>query len=348
MPLNAKLFSLLQQRLGAVKIVHEGERFSAHYVRDYLTQRLRQVVTNRGEQYAVNCPICNDTRMRLHISHMWGVYDESAENYNYHLVYCFNENCFGLDPAAKEKLVDLVFGYQNRNNRNGVKIYEAEMIIKPEVEARLPGKVIPLHELDFNHHANLYLRQRGYEPEDLSKFLGVTYCVEADPEFRTAADRIIIPVYMGGELKGWQARFIGDRNWKVCRIPKYYTMPGMSTGTSLYNFDLAILSPYVILCEGPADVWSAGPNSVALFGKSLKPRQKQLVSDSWDIVVVLLDGDAKENAENIELCLKDSVTNIVTINLPDGKDPGDFSQQYLEATVNAALKSRKIDVGIGT
>lgn len=50
-----------------------------------------------GEQYAVNCPFCGDTRHRLYISHMWNQIIETSNHVKYHcskhLIRCFNEDC---------------------------------------------------------------------------------------------------------------------------------------------------------------------------------------------------------------------------------------------------------------
>jgi hypothetical protein len=95
MPLNPKLYSLLQQRFGDVKVSHAGETAKGSYRTDPITGRIKHEVdkTHRGEQYSVNCPFCPDTRHRLSFNYRWGVYDDVTDSYNYHLFHCYNEDC---------------------------------------------------------------------------------------------------------------------------------------------------------------------------------------------------------------------------------------------------------------
>jgi hypothetical protein len=127
---------------------------------------------------------------------------------------------------------------------------------------------------------------------------------------------------------GWQARSIGA---PPPGTPKYLTMTGMKKTEVLYNYDTAKSFPYVVICEGPTDVWRVGPAGVALFGKTISTVQGHLVASGWGggAAVVLLDADAHEEARRVHDALAGLVRHRVLVRLPEGKDPGDLTHEDL-------------------
>jgi DNA primase len=225
----------------------------------------------------------------------------------------------------------------NRNQKRSIHLCSTStvnLVVKPE----LPGTIIPLHNLEYDHHANVYLRQRGYDTQELGKYLDVGWCVEAKPQFKTAENRIIIPAYMHEELRGWQARYVGDRNWKICKTPKYYTMPHMQKGEILYNFDYARNNDFIILTEGPSDVWAVGPEAIALWGKSASAKQIESINQHWDKIVILLDGDAWEEIDGLMEIFKHK--EVVPIYLEPGDDPGSFDRSYIWDIIESATRQK--------
>ena len=111
---NPKLYHALKQITGLPpKIINEGEPCHLHNVyAEYsfvpTTQNLPASCTRGGEQYAVNCPFCGDTRQRLYISHMWDT-EFVQNNVRYHcsdrLMHCFNEDCVA-HPENRQKIVN--------------------------------------------------------------------------------------------------------------------------------------------------------------------------------------------------------------------------------------------------
>jgi len=80
------------------------------------------------------------------------------------------------------------------------------------------------------------------------------YCNSVfDNAYYPLTGRIFIPVIMNGMLVGWQGRYIGDPDWKVSRVQKYFNLRGMSKKDMLYNFDVAKNQPMVVLVEGAAE-----------------------------------------------------------------------------------------------
>lgn len=328
MVLNPSLYSLLRSRFGAIKVINEGQRTAGSYRTNPINGRLVYKARQRGESYRINCPFCNDTRFRLYVSHRWGLWDENLKSYNYHLAYCFNEDCIRLIESAKDRLVDMIIGHINRNQKRTISNLPVDRPTTVNVKAELPGVVIPLTELPNNHSAIVYLRERDFDTVEISEAFGVGYCPNAKGKFVMASNRIIIPLYMDDELKGWQARYIGDKDWKTARTAKYITMTGMRKTEFLYNYDNAKEADFVVVVEGPTDCWSVGHSScVALFGKSASEKQKRLLFENWQNAVIMLDPDAEKESISLANDLKRMGMKVTRITLP--ADPGDLSNDYL-------------------
>ena len=72
-------------------------------------------------------------------------------------------------------------------------------------------------------------------------------------------------------MRGWQARHVGDLDWKDPKSPpKYYTCPGMKVGQILYNLANAAKYKTGVIVEGVTDVWSFGPMAMCTMGASMK------------------------------------------------------------------------------
>ncbi len=346
MPLNPGLYSILHQKFGGVKVAAPGQRVIGSYQLDPLTGKPRFISRQKGEQYAVNCPFCNDTRKRLYFSYKWGIWDNDSNSFNYHLINCFNQDCIKAIDGAKDQLVETVLGYRNRNVRNNaLQLFNPEQEAVIDIKARMPGKVIPLNELSVDHRANVYIRSRGFDPPDICKDYRVGFCTSAEREYSNAENRIIIPIYMHNELKGWQARYVGERDWKQCRFPKYYTMPGTKTGACLYNYDTAKDYNVVVVCEGPTDAWAVGPEAVSVFGKTLKPAQETLLLSTWgnDTIILLFDPDAEVESLATYDRLKSKVRgNLFRVTMPENRDAGSCDREFIWDIIESTAKREAI------
>ena len=254
-----------------------------------------------GETYRVSCPYCNDTRQRLWINHRWGLLDSRTQNRNLWLAKCFNEDCLkGHDRQLA--LYRDVFADVGDGTRDVVLPGKPPPAVP--VQVVWPGKLIPLEQLPEDHPARRYLRDRNFDPVLLSKSLGLAYCPWS---LSLAKDRIIVPITMDSVARGWTARFIGEPPNKF--VPKYFHMCDLPRNELLYNIDQARRCPYVVVCEGPSDVWRVGPCSVALFGKTASVAQRLLLAKHWGqgAVVILLDNDALDEAQESYDQLRDTV-----------------------------------------
>jgi len=294
-----------------------------------------------GESYRINCPFCRDTRHRLYINHRWGLKDPDTQSLNLWLAKCFNENCLSHYSNQRQLYNDVFSDVSDGRDE----LLPGDPALSRSREFVWPGEMRLLTDFDDCYPAVAYLRDRGFDPEQLSRDLGITVCIYPEDEFHLAFRRIIIPVCMNGIRMGWQARYAGT---PPSGVPKYYSMPGWKKSQCLYNYDTARKWPYVIICEGCTDVWRVGPTGVALFGKDLSPVQRQLIATTWanGTAIVMLDADAGDSARKIYQDLAGLVRNRVLIRLPDGADPGSMGTRDLHQLVHRAAKEQGIELPI--
>lgn len=134
-----------------------------------------------------------------------------------------------------------------------------------------------------------YLANRGI-PNDIAFEYGIGF----DP----AEQRVLIPVVVDGELRGWQGRYIHQtdfvRNGKTVRIPKVMTVGKLGKECFMFQDRLKGRTT-AVLTEGPFDALKChylGGN-VASMGKDVSPRQLDiLVRSGIKTLYVGLDWDA--------------------------------------------------------
>ena len=115
------------------------------------------------------------------------------------------------------------------------------------------------------------------------------------------------------------------------------TCPGMRQSQLLYGLDQANGLGFAVLVEGPTDAWRYGPGAVAAFGKSVSPAQLELLRASFDDVVVLLGGDAREESRAAADRLAALVRRAVLVRLREGVDPGSLPRARLRSIVQGAV-----------
>lgn len=356
--LNSRLYHALERMFGRVGIVNEGEAAQYVYVDDEEgKKRLRMI--DHGESYHVNCPECGDSRGRLYFCHLWG-WKDKYNNRNLWLMKCFNERCYQSDADASSGLlagggVRLTSGGTRRRRRRRGSSYDTAAerresmyralttqfsLIPSRVKIakgrpvkqrklKLPDDIIPVHQLDPSHEAQIYLREdRKLDPDLVSKLYGLVYC--QDDDHWPNVDKIIAPIFFNGKVVGYQARPPFECDWKEPGAPlKWWTHPATKRRAVLYNYDLARRYKTGVIVEGPGDVWKAGPMCHALLGSSFTPNQRQLFHRAHrsGSGVLLLDpeeylkekviDDIKRWAESVHFA-----HGFAIVKLPDGFDPG--------------------------
>ncbi len=348
-PLNPSLYQRLREEFGQVSIAQQGVAASVTYNNGLLLSEpnLRMEMKTSGEYYKVNCPYCGDSRGRLWINHLWGVRDDITNRTNLWLAICYNEDCLKTIGRAAA-LYDRVYGFQNANLRGQKPVIlpsdGTEQTLKPK---QVPGKLIKLSDLQDNHPAITYLNERKFNIYELQDSYSVEYCECTFGRYTQAASRIFIPIIMESVLVGWQCRYPAELDWKASNTMKYYSCPNMPKRLMLYNFDNAIQFPFVVICEGPTDVWNTGLFSVAAFGKHPSFNQIKLLCNTWpELIIIMLDGDAWSDTVKLveRIQAEEYKGKIVPIKLPLNKDPGNLTQNELYDYIIRATTEKNIDL----
>ena len=328
--LNRVLYEALVRHFGDVEVAKQGTPLlGGGYIAEAGTTKFR--ADESGEYYKVNCPFCqqhedHDEKQRLWINHRWGVgLDEDHPAFKlkpgdrfWWAAICYHHNCMA-NPENVQQLRTWAYGGLGRElHRTEIKIEASTKPISLGV-VEMPGLCVRVDQLSEHHCAVRYLRSRGFDPKQLGEQYRVAYCEEAPPQYPLVNARIVLPIYMNGQMVGWQTRPPYEADWKAARTPKYYICPGTNKSLMLYGFDIAKSSPYCIITEGVTDVWALGDNAVATFGKVLSFSQANLIYKNWKAAVIAYDGDAHTEAFSARIML--SKMPVVPMELPDGLDP---------------------------
>jgi hypothetical protein len=352
--LNHVLYGLLLERIGRVEIA--GQREAALFGPPRLNHRTRKLEASflhLGEYYRVNCPYCNDRRFRLYVNHLWCTPSPVDGEPLWHLATCYNQDC--LHDHYRD-FHERVWGFRNASTRAAMKtmkVAEGVVVDRPHSHAPLPGECFAVDQLDRDHPAVIYLEDRGFDVHELGSTWGVAYCKRALGIYGQAGQRLIVPIQFEGLQVGWQARYLGELDWKKAGVPKYYTLSHFKTGKVLYNYDRAREHDLVVVCEGVADVWAVGDQGVALFGKTLGQHQQELLS-GWaarerGLIVLMLDpgawGDPAKHKAFLDEFRVRMGQKVVEVALPDRRDPGQYERRALWRLIHAQVRAAGFDPG---
>jgi DNA primase len=167
-----------------------------------------------------------------------------------------------------------------------------------------------------------YLAQRGIDPTTAAEF-GVGFY----PGPGLMSGRIVIPIRnLHGQLVAYAGRALDDRP------PKYKLPAGFRKALELFNLQRAVPSGArsVIAVEGYFDcmrVHQAGfPCVVALMGSSLSAAQESGLSQHFEGIVLMLDGDAAGRAASEAIATRLSAwRSVQVVRVPDGSQPDQLS-----------------------
>ena len=344
--LNPTLYRRLNRLFGHVKVSAKRESMIARAVSDLLPGEKRLIISHAGEYYQVCCPYCNDTRSRLYVNHMFGKTDDCGRRMLF-LAICYNEDCLSREDNYKdflEKMDDITI--RDCKILKGVRVPEEAREVLP------PGRCTLLAELPDSHPAVVYVRSRGFDPDELSSKYQVSVCDES--RFPIARNRLIIPVFDGGKLKGWQARYVGELDWKGPKRkflpPKYFSCPDSDfRSRSIYGFDLMKEWHTGIIVEGPTDKWRMGSMAGCLFGNTMTDFQRRrFVAVFRDRAGVLLldpeEYESKTTQKLLEFFEEAMPGRFCAVKLPHGTDPGSLSREFLRQYVKEAAAEKGVKV----
>ena len=186
-----------------------------------------------------------------------------------------------------------------------------------------------LHNID-QHHA--YLRVRDIHPETAKLFGAGMYSGSG-----FLHGRIVIPIYDEyAQLVAYVGRAIDNQ------LPKYRFPAGFRKSGVVFNLHRAIQTNErsVIIVEGYFDafkVHQAGyPSVAALMGSSLSDRQADLLTENFDHVFLMLDGDpaGRSGTEVFHEKLQARI-RITVLQLPDGVQPDQLASEEISLIVRS-------------
>lgn len=357
-PLNPGLFKALQARFGTVKLANEGQRIQFSKARVLsMNNRVVETIISQGEQYRVCCPYCADTRYRLYVSYLWNTPGEDGRKIGKFKLFCHNENCPMENFEEELKLYML-------DSRVTAPQAGEFKTLTPLAPVALPGACVSLRDLDLKHPAIEYVRQRKFDPLELADKWGVCYCLSAAEDergfipgtniyARLVVNRLVVPIRWEEKLVGWQARSIAtDSRGQI----KYYTMPGLSKTSLLFNGDRARKFKFGVIVEGVFDAFRVGERAVALLGKTISLVQIQLLYAYWGSggCCLMLDEDAKYPAKPGQISSVDRNTQLINasgfakgffnVSPPVGEDPGSMTFDDIWSLVSSYARTRGFEI----
>lgn len=198
----------------------------------------------------------------------------------------------------------------------------AELVRKKE--GRNPPLPFVLTGVD---HAHPYLVERGVDPATAVEF-GVGFYAGSG----LLSGRVVIRITNArGQTVAYAGRALDDS------LPKYKLPAGFRKAWELFNLHRAAAtgSKTVIVVEGYFGclrVHRAGlPWAVALMGSSLSAEQEHALLETFDRVVLLLDGDAAGRAASRAIAARLSRRCwVAEVPLPDGAQPDHLSLEAIQ------------------
>jgi len=211
----------------------------------------------------------------------------------------------------------------------------------PLYPTMFPPDIYPIDE-PASRRGLAYVESRGI---DLA--LAKTY----DLHYQPAKLRVVVPIVMGGELFGWQARIVDgletyydEETDTVREVPKVLGNEGLVRERTLMFADNLQGSPHAVITEGPFDGIKAhlcGGN-VATMGKGVSEAQIALVRNAGIRKVYLaLDEDAAR--DTMRLCEKMGDLELYLLRTPPGRS--DLGASTPQEVYREFLRAQRINAG---
>ncbi|NBW09728.1 MAG: toprim domain-containing protein [Caulobacteraceae bacterium] len=190
------------------------------------------------------------------------------------------------------------------------------------------------------HIPSEYFLKRNYTSEILIKY-DVGDCLNPNREMY---NRAVVPVYDNDHLfmVGCSGRTLNNNK------PKWKHNDGFRAEEHLYNFwyakEYIKQTGTVILVESPGNVWrleEAGiHNSVALFGSSLKDKQKMLldISGAMSIITIMDNDEAGQKAAQQIYAKCNRIYNIANIEIKDYEDIGEMKIEEINQIIKPQIE----------
>lgn len=301
-----------------------------------------------------DCPVCGNSKWKVYIGADTGLgncFSGSCEQK-------FNKYSFIKHHLQSPSTSELIRHIKHAASQQGWRQKKAKRVEVVEGKIILPESL----ELPFNGKNLKYLTNRGVSSEMSNYFYlrysekGKYYYNDGERDrYQNYSERIIIPIHdLEGNLVTFQGRDVTGESER-----KYLFPPGFaSTGRYLYNGHNAVMSTYIVMCEGVFDVISVkmaldediylrGVTPVASFGKHLSNgfendqmgeliKLKRLglkhVCFMWDGEKSAIRAAIKAAISVLSLGIKASVAI-----LPDNKDPNEVPDYIVRESYKNAI-----------
>jgi DNA primase len=270
-------------------------------------------------------------------------------NKSNNLWFCYTGDCGGGDvftlvqkmdnvdftTAVRKtaKILDLdISGLEFTSNRDHI-LHEQKKWIELQRRRRSHTGCVEEYSLPFTRYYTNHETFKRF-PEVTLEYYSASFCNLYPTINSMLYNKLVIPIFQDEKIVG-----VALRDTSGTFIPKWFYQPtGLKINSLLYNIDYITKNSdslqEVILVEGIFDVWAYHEigidNVVAIFGSSLKDEQyKQLLKLPLNIVMSFDNDDAGRKCARETAKKFRNKTQVYNIELPDGKDPGDCTQDEL-------------------
>lgn len=268
----------------------------------------------RSGQYIADCPLCGKSQ-HFYISRKTQMWDcKKCHEYGsiYKLLRLLDKTYLLAGSTIEEK-----------ERIESIREMTQELVSNDDTElSELPVKKMPVG-WKVSAKSTKYLLSRGITPEDCKR-----YNIGATDMFRKYENYVLIPVYDGGEIRGFLGRY-GARKVPDNKL-RYNNSIGTEFAELLFGYDeITDNTSTVILVEGVFDkiavdkvlhLWDGEEvKCVCTFGKKISDKQiKKLMLKGVTNVILLYDFDAVKEIKKYGLELeKYFVTSITYTNKKD-------------------------------
>lgn len=280
-------------------------------VRAYVNRHFPDArVASNGKERIINCLWHNDTGRHLYINVEKGVY------------VCFSCGAKGgflrlVRMVTKGVDVQRELAKYTAVTSEEVEKKATERFSMPKEFFKLP-QYRSQDKSEFSKKARAYLNSRKISDSQIS-FYKIGHCIGGQ-----FGQRVIVPVL--DEFED-MVSFIA-RDYTGLQKPKVLTPSKLSQSSHgikdhVYNLHVAKETRDIIITEGVFSAISSGPRAIAIFGKVASEKQLNAIVATKPLkVTILLDPDAKREAQTLAAQLSNRVPKVLVANLTNG-DPND-------------------------
>lgn len=278
----------------------------------------------RSGQYIADCPLCGKEQ-HFYISRKTQMWDcKKCHEYGsiYKLLRLLDKTYLLAGSTVEEK-----------EHIESIREMTQELVSNDDTElSELPVKKMPVG-WKVSAKSTKYLLSRGITPEDCER-----YNIGATDMFRKYENYVLIPVYDGGEIRGFLGRY-GARKVPDNKL-RYNNSIGTEFAELLFGYDeITDNTSTVILVEGVFDMINVSKSlelydseevkCVCTFGKKISDAQiLKLIRKKVVNIVISWDFDALKEIESYGLKLEYYFNVFVCVS-ENKKDFGDCNKKEI-------------------